>query len=445
MSRGRDAFFFTPATRRALSTVPKNRMNTIAEKRSDRPREGVIGARMLAFILSCFDMTATGETLKPAVPAPELSVVMPCLDEADTLATCIEKARRAMDEAGIDGEIVIADNGSTDGSLEIARRLGARVVPVAERGYGSALMGGIAAARGRYVLMGDADDSYDFLELPRFVEPLIAGGCDVVMGSRLKGNILPGAMPWTHRWIGNPILSGMLRLFFHTTVSDSHCGMRAFTRDGYERMRLRTQGMEFASEIVVNALREGLRIREVPITYRPRQGVSKLSGLRDAWRHVRFMLIYSPSYLFQLPGLVLLALGALLVVGLAGGPREILGHRWDYHPLLFGALALILGYNLMLFDVLAKTFSMGAGLARPDRWLKTTLAVFRLERGLALGGALFLGGLGLEIKIVLDWAGHGFGALMAVRGVVIGMTAMVLGVQTVFGSFLVNLLLVRRR
>ena len=293
--------------------------------------------------------------------------------------------------------------------------------------------------------MADADDSYDLLDIARFVEPLTHGGVDMVMGSRLKGNILSGAMPWTHRWIGNPVLSGMLRLFFHTTVSDAHCGMRSFTREAYERMELRTQGMEFASEMVVNALREGLRIREVPITYYPREGVSKLSGLRDAWRHVRFMLIYSPSYLFQLPGTALLAVGAVLVMALAGGPREILGHRWDYHVLLFGALSLILGYNLVLFDILAKTFSMGAGLARPNRWLQAVLRVFSLERGLVIGSIFFLAGLGLEIKIVLDWARGGYGTLMAVRGIVIGMTAMVLGAQTVFGSFLVSLLLVKRR
>ena len=370
---------------------------------------------------------------------------MPCLNEAAGVGKCVDKALTALREMKADGEVIVVDNGSVDGSAEIAARAGARVIHERRRGYGAAYLRGFREARGSVIVMGDADDSYDFLDIARFVEPLVQGDCDMVMGTRLKGNILPGAMPWTHRWIGNPILSGMLRLFFHTSVSDSHCGMRAFTRKAYERMRPRTQGMEFASEIVVNALREGLRIHEVPITYHPREGVSKLSGLRDAWRHVRFMLIYSPSYLFQFPGIALLILGAVLVAALAGGPRDILGHRWDYHPLLFGALALILGYNLVLFDVLAKTFSMGAGLARPDRWLVSMLTLFRLERGLILGSVLFLAGLALEMKIVLDWAAGGYGALMAVRGVVIGMTAMVLGMQTVFGSFLVSLLLVKRR
>jgi hypothetical protein len=380
-----------------------------------------------------------------SVDSPVVSVVLPCLDEADGVGRCVEKATAALHEMGIAGEVIVVDNGSTDGSAEIAARAGARVIHERRRGYGAAYLRGFQEARGRVIVMADADDSYDLRDIARFVEPLTHGGVDMVMGSRLKGNILSGAMPWTHRWIGNPILSGMLRLFFHTRVSDAHCGMRSFTREAYERMELRTQGMEFASEIVVNALREGLRIREVPITYYPREGVSKLSGLRDAWRHIRFMLIYSPSYLFQLPGMVLLVVGAALVMALAGGPREILGHRWDYHVLLFGTLSLILGYNLVLFDILAKTFSMGAGLARPNRWLQTVLRVFSLERGLVIGSVFFLAGLGLEIKIVLDWARSGYGALMAVRGIVIGMTAMVLGAQTVFGSFLVSLLLVKRR
>jgi glycosyltransferase involved in cell wall biosynthesis len=388
---------------------------------------------------------ATAEVPQPSIGRPVVSVVMPCLNEADGVGKCVEKAARALHAMRIPGEVIVVDNGSTDGSPDIAARAGARVIHERRRGYGAAYIRGFQEARGDVIVMGDADDSYDFLDIAQFVEPLLLGGVDMVMGSRLKGNILSGAMPWTHRWIGNPVLSGMLRLFFHTRVSDAHCGMRAFTRQACDRMRLRTQGMELASEIVVNALREGLAIREVPITYYPREGVSKLIALRDAWRHIRFMLLYSPSYLFQLPGMALIVLGALLVVALAGGPREILGHRFDYHVLLFGALSVILGYNLVMFDVLAKTFSMGAGLASPNRWLRTMLTVFSLERGLVIGSVAFLIGLGLEIKIVLDWARGGYGALMAVRGIVIGMTAMVLGAQTVFGSFLVSLLLVKRR
>jgi glycosyltransferase involved in cell wall biosynthesis len=376
---------------------------------------------------------------------PLVSVVMPCLNEAAGVGICIEKALRAIAELGIDGEVVVVDNGSTDGSPEIATAAGARVVHESRRGYGSAYLRGFQEARGRYILMGDADDTYDFADLPRFLEPLRRDGYDMVMGTRLKGKILPGAMSWSHRWIGNPILSGMLKLLFKTRISDSHCGMRSFTREACERMQLHTTGMEFASEMVVNALRENLKIAEIPITYHPRQGESKLEGLRDAWRHVRFMLLFSPSYLFQLPGLLLMLVGFLLMAALAGGPRVLFGHRWDYHPLLFGAAALILGYNLVLCDLFAKTFSMGAGFARPGRWLRSWNRVFTLERGLVLGILLFLAGLGLEGKIVYDWVASGYGPLMAVRGVVIGMAAIVLGAQTVFASFLLSLMSIPRR
>ena len=370
---------------------------------------------------------------------------MPCLNEAEGVGVCVEKALKALAEMGVAGEVVVVDNGSTDGSQEIAERAGARVVRESRRGYGSAYLRGFEEARGRFLVMGDADDTYDFLEVARFVEPLEAGRADLVMGTRLKGTILPGAMPWSHRWIGNPILSGMLKLLFRTRISDSHCGMRSFTRDAYERMSLRTTGMEFASEMVVGSLRAGLRIEELPITYRPRLGESKLSGVRDAWRHVRFMLLFSPSWLFQLPGMALMLAGGVVVLLLAGGPRELFGRRWDYHPLLFGCGAVILGYNLVLFDVVAKVFSESAGFAKPKRGLQALLQAFTLERGLLLGGLALAAGAALEAKIFIDWMRSGYGAFMAVRGVVLGMTAMVIGAQTVFASFLVSLLKIPRR
>ena len=380
----------------------------------------------------------------PAEATLEFTVLMPCLNEAETLATCIRKARASIERMKLQAEVVIADNGSTDGSQAIARAEGARVVDVPVRGYGAALYHGTMAARGRYVIMGDADDSYDFSRLDAYVDRLREGN-DVVMGNRFQGGIRPGAMPWKNRYLGNPVLSGIGKLFFRCPVGDFHCGMRGFSREAFQKMRLQTTGMEFASEMVVNSLRAELKIHEIPITYRPRIGESKLSGLRDAWRHVRFMLLFSPSYLFQLPGLFLMIAGGLVMALLAGGPREIFGRTWDYHVLILGAAALILGYNLVLFDVFAKTFSMGAGFARPRQWLGRLHRWFSLERGLILGLALFLAGLGLEVKILLDWLGSGSGPLMAVRGVVIGMTAMVMGAQTVFASFLVSLMLIERR
>ncbi len=376
---------------------------------------------------------------------PRISVVMPCLNEVDGVAVCVEKALRAFATMGVEGEVVVCDNGSSDGSPEAARAAGARVVSEPRRGYGSAYLRGLSEARGEVLVMGDADDTYDFLDLEKFVEPLFAGEADMVMGTRLKGKILPGAMPWSHRFIGNPILSGMLKLLFHTSVSDSHCGMRSFTREAWQRMNLRTTGMEFASEMVVSALRNKLRLEEVPITYRPRIGESKLSSFRDAWRHVRFMLLYSPSYLFLLPGLLLVLTGGSLMAFLAAGPREAFGRVWDYHPLLFGALALILGYNLILFDVLAKTFSIGAGFATPKGWLSALGRGFTLERGLIIGSLLVVVGLGIEVDIVLEWLESGRGPLLAVRSFMLGMVAMMVGAQTVFGSFLIGLMMIPRR
>lgn len=374
-----------------------------------------------------------------------ISVVMPCLDEAAAVAGCIERALRGIAATGLSGEVVVVDNGSSDGSAEIARAAGARVISEPRRGYGSAYLRGFREARGQIIVMGDADGSYDFEDIPRFVEPLRAGAVDVVMGTRLKGKILPGAMPWSHRWIGNPVLSGMLKLLFRTSVSDSHCGLRSFTRAALDEMDLRTTGMELASEIVVKALRAKHRIAEVPITYLPRIGESKLEGFRDAWRHVRFMLLFSPSSVFQWPGLVLGAIGAVLVVLLAGGPFEAFGRRWDYHTLLLGCMMLLLGHSLVVFDVIAKAFSMFAGLARPGHWWARWPRFFTLERGLLAGSLAVIVGVGIEVKIFTDWARSGYGAMMAVRGITVGMTAMFLGFQTIFASFAVSLFQLRAR
>lgn len=391
------------------------------------------------------DLAEPNDAPAPAGPAPAISVVIPCLNEVQSVGKCVEKALRGIEKTGLTGEVVVVDNASTDGSADAARAAGARVVHEPRRGYGSAYLRGFSAARGRYFVMGDADETYDFEDIPRFIEPLHEDRVDMVMGTRLEGEILPGAMPWSHRWIGNPILSGMLKILFQTSISDSHCGMRSFSRKAYEAMGLRTTGMEFASEIVVNALRAKLRIAEIPITYYPREGESKLQGFRDAWRHVRFMLLFSPSYLFLLPGLVLMLFGGAAILLLGGGPREIFGRTWDYHVLLFGCLAAILGYNLVIFDTLAKRFSITAGFLQPGKWLAKRVRFFTLERGLLVGGLIFLAGLGLEAKIVWDWFQGGQGPLMAVRGVALGMTAMVIGAQTAFASFLFSLTMIESR
>lgn len=373
-----------------------------------------------------------------------VSVVIPCLNEATSIGTCVAKARQSFDRMGVVGEVIVVDNGSTDRSAAAAVAAGATVIYEPRRGYGSAYLAGLNAASGKYLVMGDGDDTYDFSDVPAFVSALQRNDADIVMGDRLNGDILPGAMSWSHRWIGNPILSGMLRLLFRTRVSDAHCGMRALTKTAYVRMRLGATGMEFASEMVISALRARMRIVEIPITYHPRQGVSKLQGIRDAWRHTRFMLMFSPSYLFLLPGSLLMIAGALVSLALINGPRTILGHRWDYHPLLFGAGAMILGYNLAVFDVLAKSYAMAAGFAAEDQWLGMLGRCFSLERGVAVGAALLCLGLGIEARIVYGWILSGYGELMAARGVVMGMTAMVIGLQTIFGSFLVSFMQIRR-
>jgi glycosyltransferase involved in cell wall biosynthesis len=379
-----------------------------------------------------------------------VSVVMPCLNEANGVGVCVEKAWSAITRMQIEGEIIVVDNGSTDGSPEIAlaagQRSGARLRVVHERrrGYGAAYLRGFSEAQGDFIVMGDSDDTYPFEELDRFVAPL-QNGFDMVMGNRFGARMEAGAMPWSHRYIGNPILSGMLRILFDTTVRDSHCGMRSFTRQAYERMSLRTQGMELASEIVVNALRERLKIDQIPIVYRKRIGDSKLESLRDAWRHVRFLMVFSPSYLFQLPGLALFLIGLLTVGYLAGGPRQVLGHTWDWHVLLFGAAALLLGYNLILFDILAKIYFIGAGFAQSREWLKGFLRVFSLERGLGLGVLLFCAGVGIEGWVIGKWLSAGGGSLMAVRSITIGMVTMVIGAQTAFASFLVSLMQIKHR
>lgn len=382
-------------------------------------------------------------------PAPELSIVMPCLNEAETLATCIGKARRFLEAHGVAGEIIVADNGSTDGSQEIARRLGARVVDVPERGYGSALHGGITAARGRYVILGDSDDSYDFSDLGAFLERLRAGDA-LVMGNRFQGRILPGAMPPLHRYLGNPVLSALGRLFFHSPVGDFHCGLRAVSREAYDEIAPTTSGMEYASEMVIKATLAGLSISEVPIVLHPdgRSRPPHLRSWRDGWRHLRFMLMFSPRWLFLIPGSVLFGVGCLASVWLLTGMRRVGSAYLDIHTLLIAGLACLLGYQLIVFALFTKVFAISEGFQPMPGYLDRLFRHVSLETGIVVGLVLTLAGFGALLAAVWSWRAVGFGALdprETMRQVIPGAILLVLGIQTVFSSFFLSTLGIRRR
>lgn len=382
-------------------------------------------------------------------PEIELSIIMPCLNEAETLATCIDKAMRSLRENGIAGEVIVADNGSTDGSQEIALRHGARVVPVPRKGYGSALLGGIAAARGKYIIMGDSDDSYDFTDLMPFVKKL-REGFDLVMGNRFRGGIKPGAMPPLHRYLGNPVLTGIGRLLFKSPCGDFHCGLRGFNREAIQRLDLRTTGMEFASEMVVKATLHKLKITEVPTTLSPdgRSRPPHLRSWRDGWRHLRFLLMYSPRWLFLYPGLLLMLAGLLVSLWLLPGPRVVGRVTFDVHTLLFAAMAIVVGYQAVVFALFTKVFAISEGLLPEDPRLNRWCSVITLETGLIAGSVLILGGIIGALIAVNMWGIHSFGPLNvshSLRLVIPSVTAITLGVQTLFSSFFLSILGLRRR
>ena len=380
------------------------------------------------------------------VDAVDVSVVIPCLNEANSLAFCIEKAQKAFRDAGLRGEVVVGDNGSTDGSIEIAEKLGARVIRVAQRGYGSALKAGIRAARGPFIVMGDADDSYDFGEVPRFVEEWRKGN-EVVMGNRFEGEIKPGAMPWHHKYIGNPGLSTLLNMLFHSGIGDSHCGMRGFTRDVFDRMDLRSSGMEFASEFVIKAAQLGAKTSEIPVTlWKDKRGrPPHLRSFRDGWRHLRFMLLYAPNWLFLLPGAFLMSVGLALVFWLLPGPRTIpRGIVLDVHTMIFGVIFALLGAQILAIGAFAKVFSYSERFDRNTVSLKRVLKRVSLEKGLLLGGALFVAGFSGCAYIAWQWAASGFGPLAQVRGVLFWSMWLFLGVQIVFSSFFLSMLGISR-
>jgi len=373
--------------------------------------------------------------------APLVSVVIPCLNEEQNIVECVTDALQALQNMGVRGEVVVADNDSEDDSARLAAEAGARVVVEPSRGYGSAYMAGFAASTGRYIVMADADLTYDFNDIPRFVAAL-EEGAEMVIGDRMD-NIQPGAMPWLHRYIGNPILTGVLNLFFRTGVKDAHCGMRALRRDVLERLALRTTGMEFASEMVIRASKEKLKIAEFPIEYHPRGGESKLSSFRDGWRHLRFLLVHSPNHLFIVPGAALAGFGTVIVVFVASG-LDFFGRAWGQHALIGGALLMIVGTQVLTMGLCAHaygTYFMG----EKDPWFDRMRARFRLEHGLLLGGIFVLIGVAMGAVIVASWISHGFGTLSYEHLAVVAATLVIVGIQIFFSSFLLSILGLRRR
>ena len=379
----------------------------------------------------------------------ELSIVMPCLNESATIGTCIKKALGAMTQHGIRGEVIVADNGSTDGSQELATALGARVVPIARRGYGSALRGGIAAARGRFVLMGDADDSYDFTQVNAFVTKL-REGYDLVMGNRFQGGILPGAMPPLHQYLGNPVLTAIARLLFKSQFGDIYCGLRAFRREAIERLQLRTLGMEYATEMVVKATAFGLRVTEIPTILSPdgRERPPHLRTWRDGWRTLRFLLLYSPRWLFLYPGIFSLVLGVVVSGLLLRGPLTIGNVAFDVDTLLFAAMAILIGFQSIIFATFTKLFAISEGLLPEDTRLSQMFRYVTLEVGLIVGILLILAGTGAWGLGLAYWRSYHFGALdpeKTLRIVIPGLVCFTLGFQTILSSFFLSVLGMSRR
>ena len=384
------------------------------------------------------------KTQQAVTPAPVdeclVSVVIPCLNEEGNIEACVHSALEAMAEAGIDGEVIVADNASDDRSAELATAAGARVVREERRGYGSAYLAGFGAARGTYIVMGDADLTYDFGEIPRFLAEL-EDGADLVMGNRMD-NIQPGAMPWLHRYVGNPVLSRFLNVLYDTGVRDAHCGMRALRRDKLPVLDLRTPGMEFASEMVIRAARRGLVIRQFPIEYRPRGGESKLDTWSDGWRHLRFLLVHSPTHLFLIPGLAMAAVGGL-VMTTALAQLDILGRTWDIHAEIAGALFVIVGVQVVSLGLCAHAYGTYF-LGERDPWFDRMRARFKLEHGLALGGITTLVGMLVGAVIVGQWISRGFGELGEERLAILAATLIIIGIQTFFSSFLLSIIGLRR-
>lgn len=378
----------------------------------------------------------------------EVSVVMPCLNEGETIGICIEKIKKAFKENNINGEIIVSDNGSTDKSVDIALKSGAKVVHQPLRGYGNAYIKGINSANGKYIVMGDGDNTYDFLEMNKFIEPLRNNSADMVMGSRLKGRIYKGAMPFLHRYIGNPVLSGMLKLMFKTKVSDSHCGMRSLKKEAFDRLDLKCSGMEFASEMVIKAAMAGLRIMDIPITYYPREGESKLRTFKDGWRHIRFMFLFSPRWLFLIPGVFFFLSGSIVGGIILFGKIKIGSIIFDANTLLICAMGILIGFQLICFAIFTKIFAISEGLLPRDIRIERLASFIRLEVGLLIGFIFIVIGFGLIMGVFWYWKTHSFGALTprdSLNITIPGVTILTLGIQIIFSSFFVSILALSRK
>ena len=373
-----------------------------------------------------------------------VSVVMPCLNEEKTVALCVQQAKKSLAKTGLSGEVVVCDNGSIDKSVILAQKAGARVIVERQRGYGSAYLAGIKAAKGDTIVIGDSDGTYNFLEVPKLLVKL-KKGADLVLGSRLKGNAKKGAMPLLNRFLGTPTLNFFLRLFYGIKISDSQSGMRAFSKKTFQKLKLRTLGMEFASEMLVRAVGEGLTIAEVPISYSKRVTPTKLSRFRDAWRHLRFMLLFAPTYLFLIPGAVFLFAGSILMISLSLGPVSFFGRYLDFHSMILGSMLSLLGYQIIMLGIYAKAFSWTQGIDTQSRLISTTLGFFRLEKGIVLGILVSLVGLAVGLSTYIDWAKSGFGPLSAVRPAIFSMTLFVLGMQIIFSSFFLSILGIEKK
>jgi len=384
--------------------------------------------------------TCTRQPSGPSTVAtrPVVSVVLPCLNEERTVGGCVQKALRALADVGLSGEVIVSDNGSQDNSVAVAEQSGARVVHCPEPGYGNAVRVGVEQSLGDLIIMGDADGSYDFSAIKPFIEQL-QDGADLVMGNRFRGGIRPGAMPWKNRWIGNPVLTSVLNLFFHVRIGDAHCGLRGFSRVAFERMQLESPGMEFASEMVVKAAKCKMRISEVPATLDPdgRDRPPHLSPWRDGWRHLKFMLMFSPLHLFLIPGAALIVLGLLLMLIPFGGDYQIAGLRFGVHWMVLGALLLVVGVQVVQFGVVARLHTVTHRFPEPDRALDWLRGHVRFGHGALLGGVLLAIGLGIDLWVLREWIRAHFGALEMIRPALVATGLTAVGVQTIFFSFLV--------